>query len=256
VDILPLNEKEDLNRHFSIKGSTLVYKTTSSYQDIYVLERSDFRGTQGKFRLLQFSSDAIQGIVNMEQPDFPVAPYTRITIDLIENYVSNFKKGFIIGHGIGSVSSYFSDKYLVTAEIDPLVVEISKTYFGHSGKNVIVEDGQELLKTLENHSQDIIFLDAFNSTEMPYHLTTNEFFSLTNEKLTDKGILIVNYIGKIKDDDSLGKLFSTISEVFPNVRLYATDPIAELRQNIFLIASRRILEDYSPREATPFHIYF
>jgi spermidine synthase len=251
----PLNRNEDfVERNISFYGSTVVYKTASSYQNIYVTERSNYDGNQGKFRMLQFSFDAIQGIINMEQPQSLVALYSRITVDLIDHYVSDLKKGFIIGHGIGSVSSYYSHKHMLTAEIDPLVVEVSKKYFGHTGKNVLVGDGQALLKNQEAQSQDIIFLDAHSGTELPFHLATKEFFTLTNEKLADQGILIVNYIGKISDDESLHKLFATISEVYPSVKLFASNPRKRSKQNIFFVASRRVLEDYSPREATPFQI--
>ncbi|WP_338448463.1 fused MFS/spermidine synthase [Niallia oryzisoli] len=178
-----LNREEDLEIYISSSGSKLIYNDSSSYQNIYVIDRSEFSGMRGKFRILQFTSDAIQGIMNMEQPDRPIAEFTRITVDLIDHYAPNLKKGFIIGHGIGTVSSYYSHKYLLTAEIDPLVVEVSKKYFGHTGKNVIVGDGLALLKTEGDQSQDIIFLDAFSSTDIPLHLTTKEFFSLTNEKV-------------------------------------------------------------------------
>src|SRR4051812_38104070 len=102
----PLNRNEGLERHISRYGSTLVYKASSSYQNIYVMDRSEYEGVQGKFRILQFTSDAVQGVINMEQLQCLVASYSRITVDLIDHYASDFKKGFIIGHGIGTVSSY------------------------------------------------------------------------------------------------------------------------------------------------------
>jgi spermidine synthase len=250
----PLNRNKGFERHFSRYGSTLVYMTSSSYQNIYVMDRNEYEGTRGKFRILQFTSDAVQGVINMEQPHCLVASYSRITVDLIDHYASDFKKGFIIGHGIGTVSSYYSHRYLVTAEIDPLVVEVSKKYFGHTGKNVEVGDGLALLKTQEAQSQDIIFLDAYSSNEIPFHLTTKEFFTLTNEQLSDKGILIMNYIGKVRKDELLHSLYAKISGIYPYVKLFATDPKTRSKQNIFFVASRRVLENYSPREATPLQI--
>jgi spermidine synthase len=249
-----LNREEDLLRQILRNGSTLVYKTLSAYQNIYVTEQSEFEGMQGKFRLLQFTPDVIQGIMNMEQPDYLVHSYSRITVDLIDYYAWDFNRGFILGHGIGTLSSYYPDKYLLTAEIDPMIVEVSKKYFGHSGKNVVVGDGLAHLKTLETQSQDIIFLDAYSGNKIPFHLTTNEFFSLTNEKLSDKGILIVNYIGKLRYDRFLYQLYSTISGIYPYVKVFAVSPKKRSKQNIFFVASRHLLEDYSPREAIPIQI--
>jgi spermidine synthase len=249
----PLNRNKDFEKYISLSGSTLVYKTSSSYQNIYVTERSYYDGVRGKFRMLQFSFDAIQGIINMDHPQTLVAPYSRIAVDLIDHYGFDFKKGFIIGHGIGTVSSYYADKYLLTAEIDPLVVEVSKKYFGHTGKNVLIGDGKALLINQGAKSQDIIFLDAYSGTEIPSHLTTKEFFSLTNEKLSDQGILILNYIGKIDNDNFLRTLYARISEIFPYVQVFATNAKKRTMQNLFFVASQRVLEEYSPREATLIH---
>ncbi|MGG1677063.1 spermidine synthase [Neobacillus sp. NRS-1170] len=250
----PKTRNDGLEIQFFLYGLTIVYKTSSSNQNIYVTERSEFNGIRGKFRMLQFSPEVVQGIINMEQPQCLVASYSRITVDLIDHYAIDFKKGFIIGHGIGTVSSYYPDKNLLTAEIDPLVVEISKKYFGHTGKNVIVGDGQALLKIQEAQSQDVIFLDAYSGIEIPFHLTTKEFFTLTYEKLSDRGILILNYIGKIRNDELLHTLYVTISEIFPSVKLFAANPLSTASQNIFFVASRHVLEDYSPQEATSIQI--
>lgn len=248
------NKNEGFERHFTGSRSRLVFNTSSPYQNIYVMERNRYEGKKGRFRLLQFSSDAIQGILNLEQPKCLVASYSRITVDLINHYASDFNNGFIIGHGIGTVSTYYSNKNVLTAEIDPLVVEVSRKYFGYTGRNVEVGDGQAILKTQKERSQDMIFLDAYSSSEIPNHLTTKEFFTLTNEKLSDTGILILNYIGRIKDDTQLHKLYASISEIFPCVKVFATNPKIMLNQNIFFIASKRILDDYSPREAAPIEI--
>ncbi|MCH6264308.1 spermidine synthase [Neobacillus citreus] len=248
------NGNDDLELFLPFYGSTIVYKTSSSYQNIYVTERGEYEGMRGKFRMLQSSSNASQGIMNLEQQNNLVVSYIRITVDLINHYLPDFKKGFIIGHGIGTVSSFYSEKYMVTAEIDPVVVEVSKKYFGHSGHNVEIGDGQVLLKKQEAHSQDIIFLDAFNSDDVPTHLTTEEFFTLTDEKLSDTGILIMNYIGKLKHDKFLHTLYSTISKIYPCVKVFAPNPKKISKQNILFVASRNILEDYTPREAEPIQI--
>ncbi|MEH7086336.1 fused MFS/spermidine synthase [Neobacillus drentensis] len=250
-----INSNEDFfERYISLNGSTIVYKTLSSYQNIYVTERTKYEGSQGKFRMLQFSFDGIQGVINLEQPHALAASYSRITVDLINHYASDFNKGFIIGHGIGTVSSFYSHKHIVTAEIDPIVVEVSKKYFGHTGKNVLVGDGQALLKNLGSQSQDMIFLDAYSSSEIPSHLTSKEFFNLTNEKLSDPGILIINYIGMIKNDKFLHTLHARISGIFPYLKVFATNSKKKTKQNLFLVASRRFLEDYLPQEATPIQI--
>ncbi|WP_223587726.1 spermidine synthase [Neobacillus bataviensis] len=249
-----INRNNGLEKHILLFGSTLIFKTSSIYQTIFVTERSTFEGKRGKFRMLQFSSDSIQGIMNLEQPHCLVASYSRITVDLIDHYASDFKNGFIIGHGIGTVSSHYSNKNMLTAEIDPVVVEVSKKYFGHTGKNVLVGDGQALLKTREANSQDIIFLDAYSGTDIPIHLTTKDFFTLTNEKLANNGILIMNYLGNLRNDKFLHTLHATISEIFPCVKVFSALPNKITKQNLLIVASQRILDDFKSQEATQIQI--
>lgn len=53
----------------------------------------------------------------------------------------------------------------------------------------------------------------------------------------------MNYIGQLKNDIQLETLYATISGVFPYVKLFATNPMIELQQNIFFVASRRVLKN-------------
>lgn len=232
----------------------LVYKGTSPYQNIYVIDRSSFNGMYGRFRVLQFTSDTVQGVMDMKDPSRLVLSYSRIIVDLIDHYASDFRAGFIIGHGIGVISSYYSSRNLLTAEIDPLVVEVSKKYFGYSGNKIEIGDGRELIKRQMNESQDVIFLDAFHGSGIPTHLTTQEFFFLTREKLASDGILVVNYIGILRDDELLRALFATISSVYSYVKMFAAEPQARILQNIFFVASEHVLEDYLPHEAGPIQV--
>ena len=232
----------------------LVYKGASPHQTIYVFDMSSYAGMNGKFRSLQFSDDVIQGLMDLQNPSRLVFPYSRTVVDLIDHYAPCFQKGFILGHGIGIISSYYSSRNLLTAEIDPLVVEVSKKYFGYTGNNIEIGDGRELFKKQENDSQDIIFLDAYNTGGLPLHLTTQEFFLLTREKLTATGLLVVNYLGKLVGDELFHSLSATISSVYSNVKVYATNPKMIGLQNIFFVASQNLLDNYSPHEASPIQV--
>jgi spermidine synthase len=232
----------------------IVYKGSSPFQNITVLDRSRFGGMHGRFRLLEFTDDIVQGVIDLENPSRLVLSYSRTVVDLIDHYAPEFKEGFIIGHGIGVISSYYSSRSLVTAEIDPLVVEISKKYFGYLGNKIEIGDGRELLKKQVDKSQDIIFLDAYSGNSIPFHLTTQEFFFLTSQKLTNDGILFVNYIGRVRDDEIMRKLFATISSVYPYVKVFAPEPQSRILQNIFFVASQQVLENYSPHEASPIQV--
>jgi spermidine synthase len=232
----------------------LVYRGVSPYQNIYVFDRNRFDEMSGRFRILQFTANAVQGVKDMDNPSHLVLPFSRIVVDLIDHYASDFQKGFIIGHGIGAISSYYSNKNMLTVEIDPLVVEVSKKYFGYMGNNIEIGDGRELLEKQVNESQDIIFLDAYNGSSIPFHLTTQEFFVVTKDKLTSDGILVINYLGRTRGDDLLRELFATVSSVYPYVKVFAAKPEMQILQNIFFVASQQALENYSPNEASPIQV--
>src|SRR5450756_1688946 len=63
----------------------------------------------------------------------------------------------------------------------------------------------------------IISIDAYRPPYIPYHLTTQEFFSIARAHLTEDGVLAIN-IGRSPSDrrliDALG---TTIGSVFPSI---------------------------------------
>lgn len=102
--------------------------------------------------------------------------------------------------------------------------------FGHTHRpsgpyrgRAVIEDGRRYLR---RHTEpvDFIVLDAYNSDVIPFHLITQEFFELIESRLTEDGILAINYIGRPTDDFVTDSLFRTLGEVFgPDmVRAYRT----------------------------------
>jgi spermidine synthase len=63
----------------------------------------------------------------------------------------------------------------------------------------------------------VITLDAYKVPYIPWHLTTQEFFSEVNDQLNDNGILAVN-VGRVPNDRRLVEaLTTTLLTVFPSV---------------------------------------
>lgn len=191
-----------LSKEFGLSVEISVYDTTELYDE------------KGNFRIIQFSNDAIQGAMDLNHPERIVFEYPRAIIHLMECNSPSFEEVFLIGHGIGTIASHCSEKRFKVAELDNKVVEISKKWFGYSQDNVIVGDGRQVLVDEEPHTYDYIILDAFSDKGTPLHLTSQEFFSITKDKLDPSGSIIMNLMGKGENDKLINAIYTTLSEEF------------------------------------------
>lgn len=104
----------------------------------------------------------------------------------------------MIGHGIGTLTQKFekNGKKVKVAEIDKQILEVTREYFGYEGDSVEIGDGRRILSKQLNKF-DVMVLDTYNNIEqIPFHLISKEFFTLTSDKLDENGLLLVNAIGK------------------------------------------------------------
>ena len=85
-------------------------------------------------------------------------------------------------------------------------------------------------------------MDAYNNTyQIPFHLISKEFFSLTSEKLNDDGILIINAIGNPKKDIVIESLNTTLKSVYPYVYVF-TKGEKKGFQNLTIVGSKESLD--------------
>ena len=161
------------------------------------------------------------------------------------------KHVLILGLGGGSFPKRlyhdFPDVTVDVADIDPAVVAIAKRYFqvpDDTRLRLHVRDGRRFVReTTERY--DLIYLDAYNSDTIPFHLTTREFYQELRSRLAPGGLVVSNIIGALRGPESafFRSMYRTLGEVFPT--LYAVPvykdtggyfPMGEI--NIILIASQ------------------
>jgi predicted membrane-bound spermidine synthase len=71
---------------------------------------------------------------------------------------------------------------------------------------------------------DVIGVDAYRQPYIPFYLTTREFFRQVRDRLTPRGVVIVN-VGHPEDDDALERaLTATMRTDFPHAVRYAMTP--------------------------------
>lgn len=213
-------------------------------EQILVYETNTLFDEKGSFRVLQFADEAVQGAIDLRQPERILFEYPRALIHLIEhnrNHKHESSDLFIIGHGVGTISSYFSKQSCVTAEINETVVQLSREYFGWNGNHMLIGDGRLLLEQ-ERRQYDYIVLDAFTSKGIPQHLSTVQFFELASSKLKQNGALLINVTSKGKQDVRSNAVYSTLQSAFPHTYAFTLQSAKERDiRNSILIGSNVIM---------------
>ncbi|WP_229263732.1 spermidine synthase [Cohnella cholangitidis] len=207
---------------------------------IKVFETTRLYGELGKFRCLQFSDDAVQGAIDLKNPKRIVLEYQKAMIQLMTLINPEFNRAFVIGHGIGTIAAYYSDKKIKVAEIDAKVVELSRRLFDYRLDNVVVGDGRDVLNDERSDFYDYLVVDAFTPMGTPLRLTALTFFQMTSEKLNSSGTLFMNVFGKPNKDRLINAIYSTLREIYPYTKAYSlpAKDDSEVR-NMILLASKK-----------------
>jgi spermidine synthase len=163
-----------------------------------------------------------ESVTNLRDPDELVVPYSRfMTVSLA--YAENPKKILMVGLGGGSISTYLGrfmpEASIDTVELDPGVIAVAKKYFGileTPRMRYFAGDGRVYLNR-NKQTYDLILLDAFYGSYIPFHLLTKEFYTLLKERLAPGGAIAFNSHDHTKLFISTVK---TLSEIFPTLDLY------------------------------------
>lgn len=228
------------------------FPASRNNEEIQVYETTELYGEKGRFRVLQFSGDAIQGVLDLEHPRRVVFEYPRAMIHLMECNEPYFQDVFLIGHGVGTIAGYFAEKSFKVAEVNAEVVNYSRTHFGYNQDNVMIGDGRSLLECEQNGRYDYILLDAFTAAGTPPHLTSSEFFRLTRSKLYPRGAILMNLMGRIENDRLMNAIHTTLSEEYPYIKAFAlpAEGSTDIR-NIIIMGSGKPIR-YQARQMAGF----
>jgi spermidine synthase len=170
----------------------VLYEKDSPYNTIVVTE--DDQG----LRTLWFDSGGVrQSVVKVGDPDHIELAYARV-MPVGLAFVDKPQRVLIVGLGGGTIPGFLHKHYPQTAidvvDIDPDVLHVAKKFFGFREDRTMrayVDDGRRFIEKCQD-PYDIIFLDAFGSENIPYHLATREFLQAVRRALTPKGIAVGN----------------------------------------------------------------
>ncbi|MBI5968143.1 MAG: fused MFS/spermidine synthase [Deltaproteobacteria bacterium] len=239
-----------LSLSFSLHGSSLpphlLFDQTTFYHRIRVVQQSLPNGDLEKTLLLDTT---VEGAQYEKSRDIPI-PYQRYW-ELIKVFHPEVRKVAFLGAGAYTMPISLLKDYphaeVDVVEIDPKVVEVGRLFF-HLNEypqiSPIVDDARRYLYR-SNKKYDFIFGDAFNGLRyIPAHLVTLEFFRLVKNRLSDKGVYMMNIVSAINGEHS--HLFlavnNTLKRVFKNNYVFALYP-QHLRtvQNLIIVASNQSL---------------
>ncbi|PQP82342.1 spermidine synthase [Paenibacillus sp. PCH8] len=221
----------------------VLYRNKSEQHELTVYDTNRLYGEKGRFRVLEFSNAAVQGAIDLDTPARMVLEYPRAMVHLMERNNSEFDSVFVVGHGIGTLPTYLSDRQVKVAELDEEVAELSQTFFGYNGSPVLIGDGRELLEQEPAGTYDYIIIDAFSATGTPEQFTSSSFFAMVKDKLDSDGSVILNVFGRAGSDPLVNAIYTTLQGQFAHTRAFAlpTETADEV-QNRILMGSNHPIE--------------
>ena len=178
---------------------TVLYEKASAYSTIVVTEEE--RG----LRTLRFGKNgARQSVVKLGDPDYLALPYARVA--LVGLALSEEPRRFlVVGLGGGTLPmflrKYYPNATIDAVDIDPEVVNVAKKFFGFREDglmNAHVADGRQFIERLRQ-PYDVIFLDAFGSSSVPAHLTTQEFLQAVRRAVMPRGVVVGNLWSRVSN---------------------------------------------------------
>jgi spermidine synthase len=197
----------------------VLYEKKSQYNEIVVTE--DARG----LRTLWFEKGgARQTVVKPGDPDHLELPYARTMLCVLA-FSEKPQRVLIIGLGGGSLPMFLRKHYPQAAidvvDIDPDVVAVAKKYFGFREDATLkahAADGRKFVEQAQK-PYDIIFLDAFGSDSIPYHLATKEFLVAVRAKLAPGGVVVGNVWSR-NANALYDSMVRTYQEVFDELYIF------------------------------------
>jgi spermidine synthase len=191
----------------------------TGYNNIFINKRGTYLTLSTRFR----SKNSVESIVDLTDPDNIPLEYAQ-TMTVVLLYPETPKRILMIGLGAGSISTYLAralpETQIDAVELDPGVITAGKQYFGlreTEKVHLIESDGRVYLNRHKDRLYDLILLDAFRESGVPFHLLTREFYDLVKERLAPGGAAAISIYSGTK---LFRSTLVTLRAVFQTVDLY------------------------------------
>ncbi|HNZ18423.1 MAG: fused MFS/spermidine synthase [Candidatus Hydrogenedentes bacterium] len=195
----------------------VLFDRYSAYHHILVVD-------EGDTRMLRFD-DTRQTQMSRRNPVEGGFEYTDFFhVPMIINPAAEDILFVGLGGGTGPKAflQYYPNTRLEVAEIDPLVVKVAREFFQvpeDPRLHIAVADGRVFIRRTRKQ-YDAIMMDAYGTSpyglNLPYHLTTVEFFRIARDRIKDGGCLVYNTVETDRRTrrDRVQDLLTTMAQVF------------------------------------------
>jgi spermidine synthase len=153
--------------------------------------------------------------------ELPVV-YTRyMTVALA--YAAAASRIVEIGLGGGRLASYLHDNApgarITCVELDPGVIDLAVSHFGVAPGprlELVAGDGRVYMARARE-TFDVVLIDAYQGTLVPFHLVTREYYEILKARLAPGGVIAQNIAPKVLDAP---RMVATARQVFAHVDFY------------------------------------
>jgi spermidine synthase len=175
------------------KKDGLISHTETVYNDVFVGKYQDILKMAFQWKgWYTRESEA-----NLADPDDLPLLYTR-AVSIAAIYPPQIKRVLVLGLGGGSIPVYLHrflpEATIDVVELDPGIIAVAKKYFGireTSRLHLIESDGRVFLNR-HPEPYDIIIVDVFTGSYIPFHMMTKEFYQLVRSRLNPHGVAAFN----------------------------------------------------------------
>jgi spermidine synthase len=188
------------------------------YNDIYVIKRGNELLLTSRLKGWNYTESRI----NLADADVIPANYLRLMTTALA-YAPQTDSILLVGLGGGVLTTYVG-RYLPEAridsvEIDPGVINTAKTWFGvkETQRTRLVESDGRVFLNRNRKLYDVALIDAYIGGSVPFHLMTQEFYTLLKRRLAPGGAAVFN----IHEPNRLFEVsVRTLQTVFATVDVY------------------------------------
>lgn len=152
-------------------------------------------------------------------------PQTGGIVDLILRkhlkYYANTQRILLLGLGGGGILKYFRRQFpksqITAVEIDPIMVDLARTYFDidHLDVTVHVAEAKDFICKSTPAQYDAILVDCYLGKQIPESLQSIEFLTQIHTILSPTGVATFNRLND-QSNQSSNELFLThLNKIFP-----------------------------------------
>src|SRR4051794_6947782 len=197
---LPQARAEDaldpqIRAHMLARKDGRIAHLETVYNDIFVTKEANLLSLSFQWKGWRF----YQSQTNLADGDDLPMPYSR-TMSIAAVFPTDIKRVLVLGLGAGSIPAYLQrfvpDAAIDAVELDPGVIDVAKKYFGlrETGNFHMIPGDARMFLNRHTEPYDLIFVDAFTGSYIPFHLMTKEFYQLVRNRLSPHGVAAFNFL--------------------------------------------------------------